>query len=230
MKYLEAIDPTEFKRPAVMISRLVPDGAVVLDIGCAGGRVAKLFKDKGCRVVGVEADPDRATVAKEVCDEVVIGDIEEPEVMTAIARGFQAIICSDVLEHMRDPGRVLRALKEKLVPGGRVYISIPNLLQWRVRWRLLRGEFRYEATGVFDETHLRFYSYESAKELCRSSGYRLVEERFAWDVPFGNRMGARYRHHPDSFPRSVVRASEWLAGRRPGLLAGHFVFVLLPES
>ena len=229
MKYLDPIDPTEFKRPPVMISRLVPDGARVLDVGCAGGRVARLLRDKACRVVGVEVDDERATLAKETCDEVIVGDVEDPAVMARIPGGFHAIICSDVLEHMREPARVLRGLRDKLAPGGRLYASIPNLLMWRVRWRLLRGRFRYEETGVFDETHLRFYSYDSARALCRDAGWRIVEERFAWDIPFGNRMAARLRRRPDPLARAVTRAAEWLAARRPGLLAGHFVFVLASE-
>ena len=229
MKYFEAIDPTDFKRPAVIICRLVPDGALVLDVGCAAGRVAKLLKSKGCRVVGVESDPDRATAAKAVCDEVIVGDVEDRAVLGQIRGGFQAAICSDVLEHLRDSARVLLGLKGKLAPGGRVYVAIPNLLMWRVRWKLLTGEFRYEESGIFDATHLRFYSYDSAKELCRAAGYRVVEEHFAWDVPFANRMAARLRRQPDPMARVVTRAAEWLAGRRPGLLAGHFIFVLAPE-
>lgn len=229
MKYLEPIDPTSFKHPAVIISRLLSDGWGVLEIGCAGGRVARLLKDKGCRVVGVEVDPDLAAIAKGVCDEVIVGDIEDSAAMARVAEGFQAVVCTDVLEHLRDPARVLRLLRAKLAPGGRVYASIPNLLMWRVRWRLLRGEFRYEKTGIFDEGHLRFYSYESARDLCRSSGYRILDERFSWDIPFGNRMAARLRRRPDALSKVVTRAAEWIAARRPGLLAGHFVFVLAPE-
>ena len=229
MKYLDPIDPTDFKRPAVMIARLIPEGGLVLDVGCAGGRVARLLKEKGCRVVGVENDSELASLAKAVCDEVIVGDVEDPAVMAQVPGGFQAIVCADVLEHLRDPARVLVSLKGKLAPGGRTYVAIPNLLMWRARWQLLRGRFHYEETGIFDESHLRFYSYDSAKALCRASGHRIRQEHFAWDVPFANRMAARLRHRSDRTARAVVRVAEWLAIRRPGLVAGHFVFVLEPE-
>lgn len=229
MKYLEAIDPSEFKRPAVIIARLVPDRSFVLDIGCAGGRVARLFKEKGCRVVGVEADAELGALAKGICDEIIVGDVEDPAVLERAPRGFQAIVCADVLEHLREPDRVLVRLKRNLAPAGRLYVAIPNLLMWRARWKLLRGEFGYDETGIFDKSHLRFYSYGSARALCRSSGYRILEERFSWDIPFANRMAARMRRGPGPAARLVTRAADWLAAQRPGLLAGHFVFVLAPE-
>ncbi|MDA2928788.1 class I SAM-dependent methyltransferase [Acidobacteria bacterium AH-259-O06] len=230
MKYLQEIDPGDFNRPQVILARLVRDGANVLDVGCAGGRVARLLENKGCHVVGIEVDPERARLAREICAEVVEGDVEDVSVVEKLAGEFDAIICSDVLEHLRDPGRVLRALRNTLGPGGCLYASIPNLLQWRVRWKLLRGEFQYDETGIFDETHLRFFSYESAKNLCCSSGYRVVAEHFSWDIPFANRMGARLRRHPDRLAKLVTKAAGRMAARLPGVLAGHLIFVLEPDQ
>jgi len=226
MNYLAEIDPDDFKRPQVIIARLIRPGSDVLDVGCAGGRVARLLEPKGCHVVGLEVDPERARLARQICAEVLEGDVEDPSFFEKIVTEFDAIICSDVLEHLHDPGIVLRGLRDKLVPGGRVYVSIPNLLQWRVRWRLLIGEFEYEETGIFDQTHLRFFSYRSARNLCLTAGYRVIAEHFSWDIPLANRMAARNRLHPGRLSKLVIRAAEQMAAHAPGLFSGHLIFVL----
>ncbi|MBI4611294.1 MAG: methyltransferase domain-containing protein [Candidatus Rokubacteria bacterium] len=230
MKYVEPIAPNDFKRPQVMIARAVPAGVRVLDVGCAGGRIAALLKTNGCYVVGVERDPALAALAKEVCDDVIVGDLEDPDIVAILPDGFAAIVCSDILEHLREPERLLRALRGKLGRCGRVYASIPNFLTWRMRLRLVRGEFRYEPTGLMDETHLRFFSYESALALCHAGGYRVVTERIAWDVPLGNRVAARQRARPGRVAALMTLAAERVARAWPGLFAVHFVFSLEPDE
>ncbi len=88
------------------------------------------------------------------------------------------------------------------------------------------GEFEYEETGIFDQTHLRFFSYKSARNLCLTAGYRVIAEHFSWDIPLANRMAARLRHHPGRLSELVTRAAERMAAHAPGLFSGHLIFVL----
>jgi 2-polyprenyl-3-methyl-5-hydroxy-6-metoxy-1,4-benzoquinol methylase len=159
----------------------VPDGARVLDVGCATGYLAAELGRRGCRVTGVEADPVVAELARAHCEAVVVGDVEDEACRGGLAAlaPFDAVLCGDVLEHLRDPWSALRALTALVVPGGEVVLSVPNVAHWTGRRAVARGRFAYAEHGLFDRTHLRFFTRASARELAQSAGLRVVRERFA---------------------------------------------------
>jgi hypothetical protein len=78
-----------------------------------------------------------------------------------------------VLEHLVNPEQVLRQVRELLSPGGRVLVCVPNIAHLRIRLKLLFGRFEYESTGIMDMTHLRFYTYSTARRLIESAGFRI---------------------------------------------------------
>jgi len=161
----------------------VPAGARVLDVGCATGYLAAELAARGCVVVGVDADPAAAAAAMAggACAEVVTGDVETSDgraVLTTRAP-FDAVVAGDVLEHLRDPWAALAFLASLLRPGGRAVVSVPNIAHWTGRRALLRGRFPYAEHGLFDRTHLRFFTRTGARELVASADLRVVAERFA---------------------------------------------------
>jgi hypothetical protein len=87
---------------------------------------------------------------------------------------FDAVVLADVLEHFRDPGRVLQRLRPLLAVGGAVVASIPNVAHGSVRLALLGGEFRYRDAGLLDRTHLRFLTRETIQDLFEAAGYVLT--------------------------------------------------------
>ena len=60
-------------------STLVGSGKRVLDVGCSSGYLARPLVARGCTVVGIEQDPRAAEAAREVCEEVLVGDVETME-------------------------------------------------------------------------------------------------------------------------------------------------------
>lgn len=164
----------------------VPDGARVLDVGCATGYLAAELTRRGCVVDGVEFDPQAAERARAPgrCREVVVGDLESPltrEAVEAMAgrgdRGPDVVVCADVLEHLRDPWATLAWLRTLTAPDGRAVISVPNIAHWTARRALLRGRFDYADFGLLDRTHLRFFTRASAAELARRAGFAVLAER-----------------------------------------------------
>src|SRR5207248_223417 len=79
------------------------------------------------------------------------------------------------LEHLTDPERVLRKVRDFLVPGGYIVASIPNIAHGSIRLELLSGEFRYREIGLLDETHVRFFTRDGVEELFARSGYLIAE-------------------------------------------------------
>nr|MCH9764865.1 class I SAM-dependent methyltransferase [Alphaproteobacteria bacterium] len=116
--------------------------AHILEIGCgtgATGRVA-LSSGKCQRYVGVELMADAAAVARRDLSQVVVGNIEHLDADFPDAP-FDALILSEVLEHLIDPWAALGKLSRVLKPGAKVFASSPNVAHWWIIASLLGGRF-----------------------------------------------------------------------------------------
>jgi SAM-dependent methyltransferase len=196
----------------------VPSGARVLDAGCATGYLARELTARGCVVVGAEADPADASAARAHCAEVVAGDLEAEPARAALRAlaPFDALVCGDVLEHLRDPWDALAFLASLLRPGGRAAVSVPNVAHWTGRRALLAGRFPSADHGLFDRTHLRWFTRASARALVTGAGLEVVAERFAEAaLPLQSRVPALRRLErpaarawPELFALQVVLVGE----------------------
>ncbi len=148
----------------------------VLDVGCGIGLNGAAAKRTGARVTGIEIVPASIERAKKVLDEVVVADIErEASLRAALGdRKFDLLLLADVLEHTTDPRAVLERLAPYLEEDGQVLISLPNVAAWPVRFGLLAGNFEYTSSGILDDTHLRFFTRESAIAMVESAGLEVL--------------------------------------------------------
>src|SRR5215210_2406065 len=149
----------------------------ILDLGCSGGALGAALKARqGARVLGVELGAEYARAAAERLDRVIVGDAE------AFAAGpappeapFDCLICADVLEHLRDPWSALRDAVAMLAPGATAIVSLPNVIFWAGLLRVVRTRrWPREEQGLFDATHLRWFSERDAVELLEGAGLRDV--------------------------------------------------------
>jgi 2-polyprenyl-3-methyl-5-hydroxy-6-metoxy-1,4-benzoquinol methylase len=169
----EALDPiTSHAKMVDMIGR----GKRVLEFGCATGYMSRYLRDAENRVTGIEIDATMAEEARAFCDHVIEVDLDITSLDDILPDAvFDVLAFGDVLEHLRDPWRVLDASRRLLAPGGYVVISIPNIAHGNVRLSLLKGSFEYEEFGLLDNTHLRFFTLRSVRELCLRAGYEVVQ-------------------------------------------------------
>jgi len=159
----------------------------ILDVGCGAGANAALIRreNPAARIYGITISTEEAKAAANHFDRVWVCDIEErfPEELSQFQ--FDAIIFSHVLEHLRDPAWVVAESNHFLRDGGCMLIAVPNVVNWRQRFKLLRGEFQYERDGTMDETHLRFFTFFTADRylLAQASQIDCVEKRADGSVP-----------------------------------------------
>src|SRR3954468_4258265 len=179
----------EGERPDVQ--ELVPVGARrILDLGCAAGALgAGLKRRGGAEVVGVELDPDYAAAAAGRLDRVVQGDVGEALAREDLGR-FDCVVAADVLEHLVDPWLALHRAAALLEPGGTVVISLPNVRFFETFWQLgVLGRWPRRPQGIFDSTHLRWFTLRDARELVEQAGLRVVEVRPQIRIrPIGSRF------------------------------------------
>jgi len=169
----------DFSDPNTSHSRmvaLVGRDKSVLEFGCASGYMSRVLREHGCRVTGIECDPDAARLASQYCERVIVADLSgEDWVRQLHDATFDVAVFGDVLEHLAEPVLALARARQFLKPQGYVVTSIPNIAHGSVRLALLSGEFRYRNLGLLDHSHLRFFTRESVHELFARAGY-LMEE------------------------------------------------------
>ncbi len=156
----------------------------VLDVGCGAGVFGELLRKNGYaeRVVGIEIDRQAADEAATRLTKVICADINRTGINTLLATEndgpFDYIICADVLEHLIDPWQAMAQLVTHLSPDGRLIASIPNVRHWSV-WLplLLKGHWEYKDAGIMDQTHLRFFTRKTMRELFTGAGLEIVAGR-----------------------------------------------------
>jgi SAM-dependent methyltransferase len=153
--------------------------ARILDIGCGCGANARALKRRspGIRVVGVEPSGRATELARRACDEVFHGTLDEWARSESNGSGFDALLLSDVLEHVADPISFIRAIAA--IPALRSalwIVSVPNYAVWYNRINTLLGIQHYAWSGLWDRTHLRFYTRRAVRELLEYSGLTMVDE------------------------------------------------------
>lgn len=183
------LDATEYsyvERPNSVLVDLVSRhviagrvGARILDIGCGAGANARELKAKHPSVFisGVEPNARAAELSRAVMDEVFVG-LADAWLARGETRAFDGVILSDVVEHTPDPVGFLRELfRAPSLGDARLVISVPNYAVWYNRLRTLAGRFDYAWSGLYDRTHLRFFTRRSLAGLLRYCDLRVVEER-----------------------------------------------------
>lgn len=165
----------------------IPKPKRVLDVGCATGEVGRYLKDTtGARVEGVEMMPDMAEVASAQLDRVYGKTVEQFLASDEATGPYDAVILADVLEHTQDPWAILRQFAGMLSPEGRIVISLPNIRHWSTLYHLgVRGEWPYNDRGIFDRTHLRWFTHKNMVDLIQGAGLKIVDTRTNYRITEG---------------------------------------------
>ena len=148
--------------------------APILDVGAAQGMLGQLLKGSGTAIDAVEPHPLWAERARAYYRTVFASAIESADLP---ARTYRTVVCADVLEHTVDPAAVLRLLRAAATEDAVFIISLPNVAHLSARALLLLGRFPQMERGIFDRTHLHFYTRATAEDMLRAGGLRVVRAR-----------------------------------------------------
>jgi 2-polyprenyl-3-methyl-5-hydroxy-6-metoxy-1,4-benzoquinol methylase len=200
----------------MQIVNAIEPGSRVLDLGCSQGLLARPLRRRDVRLSGVDARPGE-DLAPELA-EYFQRDLEQP-LQLPTGRVFDYVICSDVIEHVRNREVLLRSARRYLKEGGRLIISTPNIALWFYRLSLLVGRFEYGPRGVLDETHVHLFTRASFRREVTRSGFHVVRERVSalpFEVVFESTGRSR-------LVRGLARGYWLLARLWPQLFAYQFI-------
>jgi 2-polyprenyl-3-methyl-5-hydroxy-6-metoxy-1,4-benzoquinol methylase len=197
-----------YTTPRPDVAALVPAQARrILDVGCSNGALGRslMAQVDGREVGGIEAGASYAAAAREVLSFVVEGDLNVLDWDQALAgRRFDCIVFADVLEHLADPRACLRQARAHLAPGGCVVLSVPNIRHLSaLRAIFLQGRFPLRERGIFDRTHLRWFTIGDARALLAETG--LTVSAMGQSLRWGDSGGGRANRLLNRLPAALQR-------------------------
>jgi methionine biosynthesis protein MetW len=132
-------------------------GRRVLDLGCRDGALTQAYA-AGNEVVGVDADREALAAAERLGIETRWADLDQP--LEFPDASFDVVVAGELLEHLRDPQRVVAEIHRVLRPGGTFVASVPNAFRLKSRLRFLLGR-----APESDPTHLQMFAASDVRAL-----------------------------------------------------------------
>ncbi|MGK4566561.1 class I SAM-dependent methyltransferase [Flavobacterium sp. 3HN19-14] len=154
-------------------------GLRVLEVGAAYGATLNHLKQTGVaqEAVGIDIFEDEKNSSNyKKIDRFIFGNIEQLD-FPEYENYFDLIMFPDVLEHMWEPEKVIRKVAKYLKEDGEIIVSMPNIRHYSAFVKIfMKGNFKYEESGLFDYTHVRFYCRGDIRKLLETSGLTILQQ------------------------------------------------------
>lgn len=143
-----------------LIQATLPKGSRVLDVGCASGDISVELALSGFNVHGIDFEPVRLQQAQKLAEKYgqsvrftneSFDDLESKE-------SYDGILLGEVIEHFYEPHKTLNRVAKLLAPGGKVFITTPNMPS-------LRNRLKFGLFGVFPDNNPEHLFYFDARRF-----------------------------------------------------------------
>jgi 2-polyprenyl-3-methyl-5-hydroxy-6-metoxy-1,4-benzoquinol methylase len=220
----------------------LPSNASILDVGCGNGIISRSIGNKGFNVLGIDVSEKAIEKARELNKlPNVRFEVISAEQLVSDGRKYQGIICSEVLEHLNHPEKLLHTLYKSLADDGILIVTVPNGCGPReilvtkpvinmerkknFMWKVVTKSKKvlgYSGTTIQsdadDLTHVQFFSKKALYKLAAENNFRIINFNVTNFVD-------------DVFPFSLVtrkskalqKIDAYIADRLPHQFAGSFV-------
>ena len=157
-------------------------GDTVLDIGCGEGRHSlSIYVDREVNAIGMDLSMKDMKTAKSRIKDFSITDTNKSS--CAFGAGdikslpfedniYDAVICSEVLEHLESLDDAVSEIVRVLKPGGVLAVSVPRFIPELICWKL-SSEYSKTPGG-----HVRIFRHNQLKEMVKKNG--LIYDEFHW--------------------------------------------------
>ncbi len=153
----------------------------VLDIGCSAGHFLYAIKPYVKECVGIELNKKNVEfINKKLKIKAYDKPVEETDLKK---KYFDAIFCLQTMEHMEDPVKFLKTVRQYLKDDGIIYIEVPNIMESTLSVLKVK---EYE-NFYYHKPHLFYYSPETLGSLMKKAGYKGKIIPFQW-YSFLNQM------------------------------------------
>ncbi|MBM3435591.1 MAG: methyltransferase domain-containing protein [Bacteroidetes bacterium] len=203
-QYTRAEDIKRLKFIQQSLEHNIKPGGMVLDIGCGNGNISYQLAKSGFMVTGMDISENAIAEAKRSYQlpNLEFLAVRAEDIGTFRDTKFDALICSEVIEHLTEPEKLTLLFSKYLNPGGIVAVTVPNgfgpreVIITKPFQRMIRKQgFAFKMVLGFkrllgyqgqtiqssagDLTHIQFFSQKSLKSLAQKSGFEMAKLKAA---------------------------------------------------
>ncbi|MGC2517927.1 MAG: bifunctional 2-polyprenyl-6-hydroxyphenol methylase/3-demethylubiquinol 3-O-methyltransferase UbiG [Burkholderiales bacterium] len=154
-------------------------GKAVLDVGCGGGILAEAMARRGARVRGIDLSDKALKVAQlHLLESRLAVEYEAVSAEDLAARepgAYDAVTCMELLEHVPDPGSMVRACAHLVRPGGHVFFSTLNRNPKSYLFAVIGAEYVLKLLPHGTHDYAKFIKPSELARDCRKAGLRVRE-------------------------------------------------------
>jgi glycosyltransferase involved in cell wall biosynthesis/SAM-dependent methyltransferase len=211
----------DFDSPQYRVLQMIPEGARVLDIGCAGGHLgAALRRERRCCVTGVDRHPLAPGIE---LNAFVRHDLNQGLPPMPLHE-YDYILLLDVIEHLTSPEALAEQLHRALGqrPSTTLLVSTANIGFIVTRGMLLAGQFNYGRRGILDRTHARLFTFASFRRLFEQAGFQISASAGVpapWPMALGSGLAGR----------AALALNRWMIALARGLFSYQILMTVRPQ-
>ena len=146
----------------------LPRGSPILDVGCGDASFTRLLAKFSADVTALHSSAGQAAQHARLYPEITFLQHDMSDPIPFLDGRFKVIWCSGILEHVANPGFVLREMYRGLAPGGRLLVTVPY--NSRLRDRLLTL-FKWNQPFIPAESYRHFFTKNSLEKIVRDAGF-----------------------------------------------------------
>lgn len=189
-----------------LLAQLITPSSIVLDLGMGTGALGRYLAERQAITIdGVTLSQDEANRARNVYRKIQLADLDTIELDHLFdAQKYDFIVCADVLEHLKNPERILKQAHQILKPNGKLLASVPNVAYCGLLSELLQGEFQYREEGLLDATHLRFFTRQSLHRFFSTHGWFMTAIQTTTRDILSSEFTGQFNHLPPTVSRYLL--------------------------
>jgi 2-polyprenyl-6-hydroxyphenyl methylase/3-demethylubiquinone-9 3-methyltransferase len=165
--------------------RSLPPGSRVLDFGCGNGSLLAGFTDCGFELHGVDASKSGILQARLHHRAIAfhLADVTAPLPPDLVQASFDAIVCTEVIEHVFEPRKLVRNAFTLLKPGGQLLITMPYHGYLKNLALAVTGRMDAHFTALWDHGHIKFFSRRTLSALLEEANFQQLRFSGVGRVP-----------------------------------------------
>ena len=153
---------------------LIGTNQKVLDIGCNDGAISELIKNNNNTVYGIDGSSNQLEKAEKRGIITKKHDLEKK--LPFEDNSFDCVFAGEIIEHIYDVDSILTEIKRVLKKGGIFVLSVPNLVSFRNRIRMLFGIKPFYFDISLKEPfgcHIKGFTKNSLKKVLQENGFNI---------------------------------------------------------